>query len=104
MSDACCVRNSRHVPFGPRLRHLAYIWPRSWRKPGTPTLPIRPGSAFDPKGGSRQPCVGSELEALPGPPGDHLLFDGKIATSSTPSNPLAASPELFLALRSAKDD
>jgi hypothetical protein len=33
---------------------------------GHPDLPIRPGCAFGPKGYSRQPCVRSELEALPG--------------------------------------
>src|SRR5262249_26646468 len=78
---------------GPGCDTLAYIWPRSWRKPETLTLPIRPGCAFDPKGDSRQPCVQSEHEALPAPPGDHLLLEEKIATSSRPSNPLAASPE-----------
>ena len=33
----------------------------------------------------------SEFEALPGLPGGHLLFHERIATSSTPSNPLAAT-------------
>jgi hypothetical protein len=75
---------------GPGCDTLAYIWPRSWRKPETLTLPIRPGCAFDPKCDSRLPCVRSEPEALPGSPGDHLLLDEKIATSSTPSNRLAA--------------
>jgi hypothetical protein len=56
-------------------------------------------SAFDPKGDSRQPCVRSELEALPGLLG---LYE-KIATSSTPSNPLAARPELFPVSQSATD-
>jgi hypothetical protein len=72
-------------------------------KPETPTLSIRPGCAFDPKGGSRKPCVRSELVALPGSPSDHLLLDEKIATSSTLSTPLAASPELFLVSQSATD-
>src|SRR5262249_19580441 len=60
---------------GPGCDTLAYIWPRSWRKPETLIWPIRPGCVFDPKGDSRQPCVRSEPEALPGPPGDHLLLD-----------------------------
>src|SRR6516165_12568481 len=81
----------------------AYIWPRSWRKPETLTSPIRPGCAFDPKGDSRLPYVRSELEALPGSPGDHLSLDEKIATSSTPSNRLAASPKPFPASQSATD-
>ena len=93
MSDECRVRNSRHVPVGSRLRHTRIYWPRSWRKPETLTLPIRPGCAFEPKGDSRLPYVRSELEALPGSPGDHLSLDEKIATSSTPSNRLAASPK-----------
>src|SRR5215467_1140499 len=78
---------------GPGCDTLAYIWPRSWRKPETLILPIRPGCAFDPKGDSRQPCVRLEPEALPGSRGDQLLLDETIATSSTPSNPLAASPK-----------
>src|SRR5215831_1592384 len=89
---------------GPGCDTLAYIWPRSWRKPEILTLPIRPECAFDPKGDSRQPCVRSELEAGPGSPGDRLLLDEKIPTSSTPSNPLAASSELFPVSRSATDD
>ena len=89
---------------GPGYDTLAYIWPRSWRNPETPTLSIRPGCAFDPKGGSRNPCVRSELVALPGSLGDHLLLDEKIATFSTLSNPLAASPELFPVSQSATDD
>jgi hypothetical protein len=88
---------------GPGCDTLAYIWPRSSRKPETLTLPIRPGYAFDPKGDSRQPCVRSELEALPGSRGDQLLLDEKLATSSTPSNRLAASPKLFPASQSATD-
>jgi hypothetical protein len=56
---------------------------------------------FDPKGDSRQPCVRSEPEALPGLLGGHLFLYEKIATSSTPSNPLAASPELFPVSQSA---
>jgi len=81
----------------------AYTWPRSWRKLETLTAPIRPGCAFDPKGDSRQPCVRSEREALPGLLGGHLFLYEKIATSSTLSNPLAASPELFPVSRSATD-
>jgi hypothetical protein len=77
---------------GPGCDPLAYIWRRSWRKPGTLTLPIRPGCAFDPKGDSRQRCVQSNLEALPGSPGDHLLLDEKIATSSTPFQPARCQP------------
>jgi hypothetical protein len=83
---------------------LAYIWRRSWQKLETLTAPIRPECVFDPKGDSRQPCVRSELDALPGLPGGHLLFHERIATSSTPSNPLAASPELFLVSQSATDN
>jgi hypothetical protein len=60
-------------------------------------------SAFDPKGDSRQPCVRSELEVLPGLLGGHLFLYERIATSSTPSNPLAASPELFPVSQSATD-
>jgi len=62
----------------PAVTH-SHIWPRSWRKPETPTFPIRPGCAFDPKGDSRQPCVRSELEALPGSRGDHLLLSPRPA-------------------------
>ena len=91
-------------PGWPPAATLAYIWPRSWRKPETLTLPIRPGCAFDPKGDSRQPCVRSKPEALLGSPGDHLLFDEKIATSSTPSNRLAANPEPSPVSQSATDD
>src|ERR1700757_2780335 len=80
---------------GPGGDTRAYIWPRSWRKLETPTAPIRPGCAFDPRGDSRQPCVRSELEALPRLLGGHLFLYERIATSSTASNPLAASPELF---------
>jgi hypothetical protein len=82
----------------------AYIWPRSWRKPETLSAPIRPECAFEPKGDSRQPCVRSELEALPGSPGGHLLLYERIAISSTPSNPLAARPELFPVSQSATDN
>src|ERR1700758_3437623 len=89
---------------GPAGDTRSYIWPRSWRKLESLTAPIRPECAFDPKGDSRQPCVRSELEALPGLLGGHLLFHGRIATSSTPSNPLAANPELFPVSRSATDD
>jgi hypothetical protein len=46
--------------------------------------------------------VRSELEALPALPGGHFLYE-KIATSSTSSNPLAASPELFPVSQSATD-
>jgi hypothetical protein len=89
---------------GPGGDTRAYIWRQSWRKLETLTAPIRPECAFDPKGDSRRPCVRSELEALPGLSGGHLLFHERIATSSTPSNPLAASPELFPALQSATED
>jgi hypothetical protein len=82
----------------------AYIWPRSWRTLETLTAPIRLGRAFDPKGDSRQPCVRSELEALPGLLAGHLFLYERIATSSTPSNPLAASDELFPVSQSATDD
>jgi len=34
---------------GPGGDTRAYIWPRPWRKLETPTAPIRPGCAFDPK-------------------------------------------------------
>jgi hypothetical protein len=78
---------------GPGGDTRAYIWRQSWRKLETLTAPIRPECAFDPKGDSRRPCVRSELEAPPGLSGGHLLFHERIATSSTPSNPLAASPE-----------
>jgi hypothetical protein len=44
-----------------------------------------------------------QLEALPGLPGGHLFLYEKIATSSTPSNPLSASPELFPVSQSATD-
>ena len=81
----------------------AYIWPRSLRKLETLTVPVRPGCAFGPKGDSRQPCVRSELEALPGLLGGHLFLYEKIATSSTLSNPLAANPELFPVSQSATD-
>jgi hypothetical protein len=43
------------------------------------------------------------LKLSPGSRGDHLLLDEKMATSSTPSNPLAASPELFAVSQSATD-
>src|SRR5262252_6972346 len=89
---------------GPGGDTRAYIWPQSWRKLETRTAPIRPGCAFDPKGDSRQPCVRSALEALPGLPGGPLLFHERIATSSTPSNLLAASPEPFPVSQLATDD
>jgi hypothetical protein len=88
---------------GPGGDTRAYIWPRSWRKLETLTAPIRPECAFDPKGDSRQPCVRSELEALPELLGGHLFLYERIATSSTPSNPLAASPELFPVSQSTTD-
>jgi hypothetical protein len=88
---------------GPGGDTRLYIWPRSWRKLETLTAPIRPECAFDPKGDSRQPCVRSELEALPGLLGGHLFLYETIAISSTPSNPLAASPELFPVSQSATD-
>src|SRR6516164_7332370 len=72
---------------GPGGGTHAYIWLRSWRKPETPTAPVRPECAFDPKGDSRQPCVRSELEARPGSLGGHLFLYKRIATSSTPSTP-----------------
>src|ERR1700751_638721 len=80
---------------GPGGDTRAYIWPRSWRKLESLTAPIRPGCAFDPNGDSRQPCVRSELEALTGLLGGHLFLYERIAPSRTPSNPLAASAELF---------
>ena len=85
---------------GPGCDTRAYIWPRSWRKLETLTAPIRPECAFDRKG-DWQPCVRSELDALPGLVGGHLFLYERIATSSTPSNPLAASPELFPVSQSA---
>src|SRR5215472_16466259 len=51
--------------------HIFAPW--SWRKLETLTAPVRPECAFDPKGDSRQPCVRSELEVLPGLPGGHLI-------------------------------
>src|SRR5215475_6721502 len=89
---------------GPGGDTRAYIWRRSWRTLETLTAPIRLECAFDPKGDSRRPSVRSEPEALPGLLGGPLLFHERIATSSTPSNPLAASPELFPASQSATDD
>src|ERR1700740_3523441 len=59
---------------GPGCDTRAYIWPRSWRKLETLTAPMRPECAFDPKGDSRQPCVRSEPEALPGLLGGPLFF------------------------------
>jgi hypothetical protein len=81
---------------------LAHIWPRSLRKPETLTLPTRLGCAFDPKAilGSH---ASDESLKLSGSSGDHPLLDEKIATSSTPSNPRAASPELFPVSQSATD-
>src|SRR5215469_7720535 len=89
---------------GPGGDTRAYIWRPSSRKLKTLTAPIRPECAFDPKGDSQQPCVRSEFEALPGLPGGRLLFHERIATSSTPSNLLAASPELFPVSQAATDD
>jgi hypothetical protein len=88
---------------GPGGDTRAYIWPRSWRKLETLTAPIRPGCAFDPKDDSRQPCARSEPEALTGLLAGHLFLYEKIATSSTLSNPPAASPELFPVSQSATD-
>jgi len=89
---------------GPGGDTRAYILPRSSRKLETLPAPVRPECAFDPKGDSRQPCARSELEALPVLPGGHLLLFERIATSSTPSNPLAANLEPSQALQSATDD
>src|SRR5215471_1689625 len=72
-----CQELSPRPGWAPAATH-SHIWPRSWRKPETLSLPIRPGCAFDPKGDSRPPCVQSEHEALPAPPGDHLLLEEKI--------------------------
>src|ERR1700746_608589 len=89
--------------FGPGCAPAPFICPPSWGNLETLTAPIRPECAFDPKGDSRQPCVRSEPEALPGLLGGPLFLYEKIATSSTPSNPLAARPELFPFSQSATD-
>src|SRR5215471_15478293 len=103
MFDACRVRNSRHVPVGPRRRHPRIYLATVLEETRNPNRANWPGCAFDPKGDSRQPCVRSELEALARLLDGRLFLYERTATSSTPSNPLAASPNLFPVSQSATD-